>query len=293
MSRNPYVIENQEPTLRESVFVFMDILGYADLMIQSQRSGTQQKVLRELHQALSESRCELEGGNLPEDLVRLGDKDHYALKAFTDNIVIGWPVHSDAEAEFGSAFMRLCMFQFKMAIRGYFVRGAISVAEAYVDDVAVFGDALVQAYIGESKLARDPRIILTDSAVEVAKHHLTYYFPPAHAPHVRDVLKDADGQWFLNYLDTVLIAEDEQGPFYEEFLMHKTAVEQKLAEHASNPSVWAKYAWVASYHNYFCDLHPNYFGADHRVNVGLFTARPSRIIEESQQIVPADAIPLR
>jgi hypothetical protein len=126
-------------------------------------------------------------------------------------------VHSDAESEFGSAFLRLTAFQLNMAIRGYFVRGAISVADAYVDDIAVFGDALIEAYVGESKLARDPRIVLTESAVRAAKSHLHYYSDPKDAPHSRDILKDADGQWFLNYLDQVMIAVDDQGPFYKEF----------------------------------------------------------------------------
>lgn len=280
MSRNPYIIAGQEPTLRNSVFVFMDILGYSDLMLQSQKAGTQQAVLRDLHSALSASRRGLEDLNMPAELREFSEKDFFALKAFTDNIVIGWPVHSDAETEFGSAFMRLAIFQFEMAIRGYFVRGAISVAPAYVDEVAVFGDALTQAYVGESKLARDPRIILTESAVAAAKQHLTYYFPPSRAPHVRDILKDADGQWFLNYLDSVLIAEDEHGPFYTEFLQHKSAVEAKLAEHSANPPIWAKYAWVASYHNYFCDIHSNYFDEEHRVNVDLFKKVPSLIVSE-------------
>jgi hypothetical protein len=277
MSRNPYVITGQEPALRNSVFVFMDILGYSDLMLQSQKAGTQTSALRDLHNALSASRHGLEDDGLPPELT-FGKKDLFALKAFTDNIVIGWPVHSDAEAEFGAAFMRLAIFQFEMAIRGYFVRGAISVAPAYVDEIAVFGDALTQAYGGESKLARDPRIILTDTAVAAAKQHLTYYFPPSHAPHVRDILKDADGQWFLNYLEAVLIAEHEHGPFYTEFLQHKSAVEAKLAEHAANPPIWAKYAWVAGYHNYFCDLHSSHFGEEHRVNVDLFKAIPSLIV---------------
>lgn len=281
MSRNPYIATSQEPALRESVFVFMDILGYRDLIIQAQRSNTQESTLRALHSALLKGRHRLEDKDLPETLQKFGEKDLFALKAFTDNIVIGWPVHSDAEAEFGSAFMRLAIFQFDMAVEGYFVRGALSVAPVYVDEVAVFGDALVEAYEGESELARDPRIILTDSAVRAAKQHIQYYSRPMLAPHARDILKDADGQWFLNYLEAVLIAEDEHGPFYDEFLRHKHAVEKKLAAHAKNPSVWAKYAWVANYHNYFCDLHSHHFGDEHRINVELFKTKPALIIEES------------
>jgi hypothetical protein len=278
MSRNPYIVSGREPTLRNSVFVFMDILGYSDLMIHAQKNGTQEATLRELHVALSESRQQLEEDSLPYELRNFGEKDFYALKAFTDNIVIGWPVHSDAETEFGSAFMRLASFQFNMAIKGYFVRGAMAVAPAYIDEIAVFGDALSQAYMGESKLARDPRIILVDSAVSAAKKHLNYYYPPAHAPHVRDILKDSDGQWFLNYLEAVLIAGDEHGPFYPEFLQHKVAVERKLAIHKSNPPVWAKFAWIAGYHNYFCDLHARHFGEEHRINIDLFKSAPTLIV---------------
>lgn len=279
MSRNPYIVDGEEPSLRKSVFVFMDILGYSDLMLQAQTTSSQPLALRDLHSALSASRRGLEDQDLPPEFRELSKKDFFALKAFTDNIVIGWPVGSDAESEFGSAFMRLANFQFNMAVRGYFVRGAISVGSAYVDEVVVFGDALAQAYFGESKLARDPRIILTESAVLAAKKHLTYYSAPSHAPHVRDILKDTDGQWFLNYLESVLIAKDEYGPFYTEFLQHKAAVEKRLAEHAANPTVWAKYAWVAGYHNYFCDLHSSHFDEEHRINVDLFKATPSLIVE--------------
>lgn len=206
-------------------------------------------------------------------------KDRYALKAFTDNIVISWPVHDDAETEFGSAFFKLASFQFNMVTDGFFIRGALSVGDAYVDEVAVFGRALSEAHIGETTLARDPRIILTSSAVEVAKTHLNYYGNPRHAPHVREVLRDSDGQWFLNYLDCVLIAEDEHGPFYDEFLKHKMVVEDKLKEHIGNPPVWSKYAWVAGYHNYFCDLHSRHFTAEHKINVDLFRASPALIVD--------------
>lgn len=282
MSRNPYIVDGQEPTLRKSVFVFMDMLGYSALIDKSQKDGAQQTTLRDLHSTLSESRRGLEDRDYPVELRELGDKDHFAIKAFTDNIAIGWPVFSDAEIEFDRAFSRLAAFQLKMAIKGYFVRGAIAVGSVYVDEVVVFGETLIQACEGEKKLARDPRIILTDSAMKVAKQHLTNYSNNSYTPHVRDILKDADGQWFLNYLDTVLIAADERGPFYYEFIQHKVAVEKKLAEQVGNPEIWSKYAWVAGYHNYFCDLNSKYFGDEHRVDIDLYRATPSLIVDGAQ-----------
>lgn len=256
---------------------YMDILGYSEAIRASEAAGTQQAELRTLHKAMMSGRQWLEDGDDPPELKEFMKKDFYALKAFTDNIVIGWPVRDDAEVEFGSAFFKLGAFQFEMAISGYFMRGGLAVGEAYVDDIAVFGGALIEAYDGESKVARDPRIILTPTAIAAANQHLTYYTNKRHAPHVRELVKDADGQWFLNYLECVLWAEDEQGPFYEEFARHKMAVEEKLRFYKDTPAIWSKYAWVAGYHNYFCDLHSHHFSDKHKVNVELFR-QPLRLI---------------
>ncbi|WP_374401745.1 hypothetical protein [Niveibacterium sp.] len=138
----------------------MDILGYKDLMVASSKVGNEQEVLEKLHGALERARELLK----PTEAISLSDtppKDRFSLKAFTDNIVVGWPVKSDAESEFGDAFSRLAEFQLQMAIDGYFIRGGLSVGPAYVDEIAVFGGALLEAYDGESTLARDPRVVLT------------------------------------------------------------------------------------------------------------------------------------
>ena len=89
MSRNPYIVDGQPPRLRKSVFVFMAILGYSDLMTQAKKTGIEQEELERLHDALSRGRRGLEDLDLPEDMRAFGEKDFYALKAFTDNIVIG------------------------------------------------------------------------------------------------------------------------------------------------------------------------------------------------------------
>jgi hypothetical protein len=167
-----------------------------------------------------------------------------------------------------------------MALEGFFIRGAISIGEVYIDDIAVFGDALTQAHTGESRLARDPRIILTASAVTAVKQHLNYYSSTKFAPQVKELLQDSDGQWFVNYLDTILVAEDEHGPFYEELLKHKAAVETRLIEHRDNPLIFSKYVWVAGYHNCFCDLHPRHFSIEHKINTELFRASPKLIVDE-------------
>lgn len=277
MSRNPYIIDNQKPTLQQSVFVFIDILGYKNMILQPKGADEQQKMLRKLHQALYSGRLWLEGktlkwgaedvsdSNILNGLKKLSKKDRFALRAFTDNIVIGWPIRDDARTELCEACIYLIYFQFQMIKEGFFFRGAISVGEVYIDEIAVFGDALTDAHAGESTLARDPRIILTSSAVETVTKHLSG--SSIEPPYTKYLLCDSDGQWFLNYLDCLMIAEEELGPSYEELLRHKQIVEEKLAEYEESPNLWSKYAWVAGYHNYFCDAHSKHFNREHKIDI--------------------------
>jgi hypothetical protein len=270
---------DEPPRLRSSVFVLMDILGYAEMIRHSKRDGTQDEFFAKLYRSLSDARKWLEDRDLPDEF-RIGRKDGFALKAFTDNIVIGWPIRDDAESEFGRAFFAVGSFQLSMTLEGFFVRGALSVGDAYVDEIAVFGNALIETYEGEKTLARDPRIILTSSAVQTVQAHLTYYAEPTAAPQVRDVLQDADGQWFINYLDCLLLAVDEVGPCTSDLLRHKAAVEEKLVSSRDTPAVWSKYAWVAGYHNFFCDLHSEHYSDEYKIDIEMFRASPALIAAE-------------
>lgn len=157
MSTNPY--KSTSPRLRLSVIAFVDVLGDSDL-VREPRSRTENlELLARLHEVLRRSRQWLDGpasdqSTQEED----GEKDLHALVAFTDNIVIGWPVDpwglpemeldpilDDAESQLGFAFMGLAGFQFAMANAGFFVRGAVAVGDAYVDEYCVFGEGLLEA----------------------------------------------------------------------------------------------------------------------------------------------------
>lgn len=279
--RNPYVADHGQPELKASVVAFVDILGYQALIRNAHADGTAQPLLTRLHKALLEASRHLneldEEGSpyLPPDFWPY--KDRYKIRTFTDNIVIGYPIRDDAESELGAIFSQLAFFQLEMANRGFFVRGAIAIGDLYIDDLAVFGQGLLDSYEGESNHARDPRVILTKSAEQAVIQHVGYYNNPSHSPQARDLYKDADGQFFLNYLESIMIAEDEHGPFFDILANHKAAVEEKLHSHRDQPAYWAKYAWSASYHNFFCDQY-SYFTDEHKIDLTKFQMQPTRIV---------------
>jgi hypothetical protein len=173
----------------------------------------------------------------------------------------------------------LQMFQLTMIEAGFFLRGGVAVGDLYVDRDIVFGAGLLEAVQAEKSQARDPRIVLAPSAVEAVDLHLGAYENPDSAPHNRELVRDADGQVFVNYLDAVLIAEQEHGPFFDSLLAHKREVERGLETHRANPRIWSKYQWCATYHNYFCSLRAQYFDDEHRIDLSSFQPAMARLVE--------------
>jgi hypothetical protein len=279
--RNPYITEDGQPKLKASVVAFVDILGYQEIIREAHRMGTAQQLLIRLHEGLSEaSRYMNELDENGEPYISKASwpyKARFKIRTFTDNIVIGYPIRDDAESELAAAFSKLADFQLIMANHGFFVRGAIAIGDLYIDDLTVFGQGLIDSYDGESKHARDPRVVLTKSAKEAVMQHVGYYSVSSHSPHAWYLYKDADGQFFLNYLSSILIAEEEHGPFFEMLEKHKTVIEAKLQEYRDRPAYWAKYAWSAGYHNFFCEQH-RYFTDEHKIDLSQFQMQPSRIV---------------
>lgn len=260
---NPYLSEDGRPVLRASWLAFLDVLGFTELIRADDRDA-----IARLHQLLRNGNAILQG---PEDnLADFGLADHHAMTAFTDNIVLGFPIHDDGEIESGMAFDRIGQFQLSMALGGFFVRGGLSFGDAYIDEIAVFGPALLDAYDAETRLARDPRIVITQRGQDVIDQHLEYYMRGQHAPQNTDLKKDRDGQWFIDYLEATILSLDIEAPVidFESVQNHRDIVAEKLVAHRSDPRIWSKYEWVADYHNDFCTRYEQFFGEQYLIDIG-------------------------
>jgi hypothetical protein len=247
-SRNPYQYANGKPELIRSVVTFVDILGYRDLISAARTEVEASALLERLHGALVESRQYVDPARREDVLSIYSDKDASTMRAFTDNIVIGRPIKYDAYVEIAATLQEISYFQLTMALEGFFVRGGISVGPLYMDDIAVFGHALLEAYNAEVTLARDPRIVLAPSARKIVEG----FFETGEAGEKESfndyVLRDVDGELFADYLHTVF---REDGQIYMDRLRtHRDRVSEKLTAHRGKPQVWSKYRWAANYHNF-------------------------------------------
>jgi hypothetical protein len=248
---SPYLSSGGEPATRLSVVAYFDVLGFVDETRQAYQNGGSPELLVRLRNALTAGYESLRDNFSQEK----GKVPAWDVKTFTDNVVIGYPIHGDGEVELGSVLESLGLFQLSLVLEGFFIRGGISVGHLYMDRDIVFGGGLLEAYDAESKLARDPRIVLADSARRYLLEHLRYYASPDVAPQGLAVLKDEDDQLFLNYLASVFVSVPPSTEWLEQ---HKAAVESRLQAFRGRPPLWSKYAWAARYHNHFCSSYSDF-----------------------------------
>jgi hypothetical protein len=262
---SPYHSEEGAPKLLRSVTGFVDVLGYSEQIKEAFKAGQGMNELLQIKSALQEA-----GAHLRERQTAGFDMRMFEVRFFTDNIVIGEPIpeHGRPIGTLLNIITYLGWFQSEMACRGYFVRGAVSAGELYIDQEIVFGPALLEAVEGE-KVADNPRIILTDSAFALIQDDFKTWI--GGAPDYLGVLVDSDGRAFIDYLEeSVMIARDEVGPYTELVHRQKAQVEKALSKFAGCPKIRTKYEWVAAYHNYFCDKYHFNFGAAEKIDPALF-----------------------
>lgn len=236
----------QNPSLLESIVCFTDILGFSSLIVNTSNRQSGNRLLKDLHEILTKQ----------YELMReMNPYGHF--KTFTDNVILAYPRFQDGEGQSGSLFMSFIDYQLEMTLNGYFLRGGIAIGDYYGDDDFAYGPALIEAYDLEYRKASYPRIILSDNLVKMVSEHIDYYAPLTFAPQFSHLLKDADGICFVNYLyglhESYNCGGSDLDFYVDQLKIHKGIVEEKLQQNTNDPKLYAKYEWVAQYHNYYCD----------------------------------------
>lgn len=240
--------DQDNPKLVNSIVCAIDILGFSQMIINSSKYGYGNKLLKDISYLINKNK----------QCIIPNKYSQGKIKIYTDNMIVGFPINDDGEEELNEILDNVSEYQFNLSLEGLFVRGGVSVGEFYINEDIVFGPALLDAHNTESNLACYPRIILDDKTVEKLKKYINNYNV---APQQNKILIDNDGQWFLNYLNTIFKYYKECTNEYEfekvklELLhRHKIKIEEMLELNKKNIFVWDKYVWTANYHNYFCDL---------------------------------------
>ena len=164
------------------IVAFLDMLGTTKL-IQSESSEDARKKLRFLYRqmfALSEDQS-------PNEI---------SIKIFSDNLLAAQKLDGKNDPTIINHFIQsIAAFQFTSVIDyNWLLRGGITIGDLEIDDIMVWGNALVRSHNLESGIAYYPRVII-DPTPDILNR--------LHDSGIRKdtwLQYDMDGQYFVHYL---------------------------------------------------------------------------------------------
>ncbi len=247
-----YLDESGRPRLRESITAFLDVLGFSHTVVVAAESRQSQKCLDSIASAVDDARAFVRESMSTH---HLADPYRWAIKFFSDNLVVGYPSDGPANAADAAIFVIRCAqrYQLQMALGGFFVRGAVTLGPLCITDEIIFGSALIDSYQLEAKASIVPRIIVTDTVLKPVVDRIRS--ENVHQkPDENDLLcRDIDGWWFVNYLQAAI---EPTGMNWKQIEQHKASVLTTLS-HSPRHDILPKFGWVSRYHNVFCHWHRN------------------------------------
>jgi hypothetical protein len=239
---------------QERIFAFIDILGFADLVKESEFDTS--KIIR-IYNLLERTKTM---ARLP-----VGHKFKYIQvdwakfrsHTFSDSIIISCPYES---FDYFNALIGWIMaYQHSMwAQEGTFIRGAVVYGKIFDEEnsAMLFGPALVDAYHLEKDTAKWPRI-LVDSSI------WKKFSDEERLRTIKECLvKDNEGNYYLDHLRELFVLNcSDKGDPIVLFQNHRTAIERAV-EHIrimyqgnseKKKKLLDKYSCLSKYHNSVVD----------------------------------------
>lgn len=207
------------------------------------------------------------------EILKITERDQenkLKIKIFSDNVFIGKEIKNpDNSDDIIDAYFDVEQFSFMLytaaMISGNFMRGAISIGQLYMDDIFVYGEALLNAYKIEEKIACYPRIVI-DKSISLTWRQTAQN--PASVPaddEDKIHLLDMDGELFLSpFSGLTKVAKNEREN--EEYLL-KDIRQTIIAEYKDlfaqkKQEIFPKYHWLTNKFNEYCQSNAFHFQID-------------------------------
>lgn len=158
--------------------LFLDILGYKELVVRSAASiSSEKESIQNLHEAFLLARSRYVG------------KEGYNVKQFSDSVILTAP-YDDVQAD---EFVRECAYlQVEMLKRGILTRGGIAVGKHFQSEDFVASQGVIEAYEVEQSISKFPRVVLPENFIELVYSDGNYSGSP--------LARFVDGATFVDFL---------------------------------------------------------------------------------------------
>lgn len=216
---------------QDKVVAFIDILGFKEMVNESFKYGSYY-------------------GNILSALKTIDNMRHlkvdsdssvgHEVTVFSDNIVISY------KRNYLDLLIRdVIDLQISLLADGMLTRGGVSFGKLCHEDNLVYGPALIEAYLIESKYAIYPRVVIDNKFFcdgEVFDVFEAYKAMEAN----KAIKRDFDDLYYISILDDIITFRYRNGDLIYDVV--KKVIESKLKENVSL-GIKAKYGWLKNYFN--------------------------------------------
>lgn len=261
---------NNDSKLENTLVAYSDILGFKNYIIEDLEKPNYQdfftKKIVQLNKTLY---------NQHKQLLKNIGKYSGKVAIFSDNIFIRVPIIPELSHmhQIFNPIKIMAIYQSMLAINGFFIRGGICAGDSYYDGDLMIGPAIINAVTLEQTVAIYPRIIIEstlfdtyikpklDDKTDLYNNRLNHY-----------LIKDTEGNWFINYLyylfehmmeisgfndeyiDNNKI-EEAKSVFNKDITIHKNVIEFNINKYEKEKDILSKFLWLSEYHNFFCNTY--------------------------------------
>jgi len=240
---------NQDGPLQKKCVVFLDILGFKELVISASKDCEKAQSLEDVLRKIEKI------GSVKENLIDTAD-----VTIFSDSVVISVDQNHDI---FSELIERLATMMWTLMCDGVWMRGGVAIGLLSNSSHRPWGPAFIEAYETETRLAVHPRLVFSRKAFD----WLSESIDVSDLPIKRD---KTDGIYFIDVVGQgVDRLRDDPGAS-----LHFAKIREHLnigySQATDNPSVFRKYSWLcrewdrtlgSKQANYSIDLEPFYSDA--------------------------------
>lgn len=239
------------------VVAFIDILGFKQLVMESEKDSSKFKALdRALSHLKRMENTDKWGLNLMEieedaqrhGLEKFDIRKSIRVTCFSDSIVVSAKANEvNINHVVSSLVGHLSYIGAELMSNGILIRGGMSVGNlTHTKENKIIGRAMIEAYELESKCANYPRIILSDKLLKMM--NFPYRSKKERFPHNQYIKRFSDGCVGFHqmiYYEVIQSLRDLPiDKFNEDLKKCKKTIIKGLDSGFSNPRVHSKYKWL-------------------------------------------------
>ncbi|MBW7843824.1 MAG: hypothetical protein H3C40_13970 [Ignavibacterium sp.] len=173
---------NSNLTYERRLIAFIDILGFKDIVKQSETDFTKIELIYSVLEYLKDwektEKWDLKFLEIEEDAQKKG-VSNFDLRgktnttSFSDSIVVSVQVDNNVNEMVSTLIVNLAYIGTVLLEKGILFRGGLTIGNLiHIDNGTVFGQGLIDAYMLETRSAKFPRIILSDKLLKELNYPL-------------------------------------------------------------------------------------------------------------------------